>query len=317
MKRFSLLGVLIALFFVTVTNAQTVTVDDFSIEISPELPRPGELVTATVQSYAVDIDELIITWVYGGKQIANGIGVKSVNVLAGSAGVNQTLEASVRLSNGQLIKKSTIVAPSNLTVLWEAPASSAPPFYKGKTLVAPESVVRVTAFPDNGALAKNYSYNWRKNDSNLAANSGYGKTSYLYRSSYLSNQDKISASIGQSGGSTGTGSAIIVFERPTVAFYRKINGFIDYARKIRGSYAMNRDVETFVAEPLHFSVTASAINELTLRWFLGNQEATAGDRPNEIVLNRNNSSGDITVKIDGRHPTYLLQYTTDDFRLNF
>src|SRR3989304_5157869 len=59
---------------------------DFSIELVPDNPRPGQGVSAKVVSYQFDVNRSDITWILDGKTVASGTGKKTADFVLPSLG---------------------------------------------------------------------------------------------------------------------------------------------------------------------------------------------------------------------------------------
>ncbi len=309
---------ILVLALTTVAHAQSTGLSDSDVvlTITPENPAPNETVTAQLQSYSADLDQLPIMWTYDNKTVSSGTGKTSVQVTAGDIGTAKVLTAVIRTDTTTTIQKTVTISPGGLELLWEAADAYTPPFYKGKALPGPEGMIRITAFPENSKLAKSATYAWSRNDTPDQANSGYGKNSFIYRDSYLNQGETIAASMRR--GTASTTDAITVFStQPFTALYQRISGFIDYANAITDSHSMSQDNEVFVAEPYYFSVPASLEKDLTFEWTLGGTPADAGDRANEVVISRGSSTGQTDVSVSVKNENRILQFADKKFNLIF
>ncbi|HSE56505.1 MAG TPA: hypothetical protein VLB02_00220, partial [Candidatus Paceibacterota bacterium] len=283
----------------------------------PENPRPFEQVTATLRSYTIDIDQVVVTWTYSGAVVTSGRGIKSVTVEAGPLGSKRILEATIRTNEGSVVHISTTLVPASTDLLWESIDAYTPPFYKGKPLPASEGLIRVSAFPERAALARTFSYSWSKDGTVIDTSSGYGKIGFIYKNSYLNSSDAIDVGIRRTDGTVQSGRIQVPTAQPFFVFYRKAGGFTDYATAIGASYRMQDQTETFVAEPFSFSALKPITQVLTLQWSLGGEAVENGDRVNEIVLDRGNGSGSAPLGIAGKHQSFITQFAEASFQLNF
>lgn len=306
---------LVALFLFS-SPAQAITTANFSIELIPENPEPGELVQGSVESYSINLDESYITWTYGGTVVARGIGEKFVMVRAGAASSSTMLQASV-LVDGTTHTQSVAVSPAQVDILWEAVDAYTPPFYKGKPLGSVEGIFRATAFPRNGTSAKKFSYSWSRNGSAISKDSGYGKAGYLFKSVYTNAKEDVSVSVRSGGGTIGNARVNIPFSQPAILFYRNIDGFTHYHQALEGTVVMERDIETFRAEPFYISTPRALEKDIESAWSLGGNEAQQGDRENEFIISRGSSSGTTTVGFKASSPGKLFQTAEALFQLTW
>jgi hypothetical protein len=152
-------------------------------------------VSITLSSYESNLDTVSISWSINGKTLLSGVGKKSFSLNAPALGGTTTVNAAIRLPDGEIDKKIT-VTPSMLVLLWQADDSYVPPFYKGKALPSPESEVKVVAMPEIKTGSKmidplSLVYTWQQDYTNNPSGSGYGKNSFVYVNDYLDSSNNI------------------------------------------------------------------------------------------------------------------------------
>jgi hypothetical protein len=177
------------------SGAGAASSDSILVSVVPESPAPNENTNITLNSYADNLDGVLITWSVNGKKSSSGIGQKSFSVNAPAAGSTTTVVATIALPDGTVNTK-IIISPSEMVLLWQATDSYVPPFYKGKALPTPDSEVKVVALPEikTGSKMvdpKNMVYSWKQDYNNSPENSGYGKNSFVYTNDYLENSNNI------------------------------------------------------------------------------------------------------------------------------
>lgn len=157
------------------------TASDIDIKTSPNIPEPGEKVTITLESFSVNLTDSNIRWFAKGQVIKEGEGVNSITFIA----PNESLTLAVQIMTPERteIIKSITISASSVDMLWEAPDTYAPPFYKGKSLPGPESLVKFVGIPSatptfgqNGT--KQVSFIWQKDSQVIGSSNGKGKDSY-------------------------------------------------------------------------------------------------------------------------------------------
>ena len=134
------------------------------VNVAPENPTPFEDVNITLNSYASNLDSVLITWSVNGKNILSGIGKKSFSLKTGPAGSTSIVTVVVSLPDGDITKTITI-KPSVMTLLFQANDSYVPAFYRGKALPTLGSEIKVVAMPEIGN-PKNMTYAWQKDYTN-------------------------------------------------------------------------------------------------------------------------------------------------------
>src|SRR5437773_12564624 len=88
------------------------------ISMVPENPAPYENVDISLNSYANNLDTVLISWSVDGKKVSSGIGKKSFSVKAGAAGSKSTVTAIIALPDGS-IEINVSIQPSVMVLLWQ------------------------------------------------------------------------------------------------------------------------------------------------------------------------------------------------------
>ena len=156
-------------------NAQVST--GISVDIVPPNPTPYQNTNITLNSFADNLDIVVISWSVNGKTATSGIGQKSFYTTAPAAGGQINVTATVNLPSGIVVLKIPIQA-SVMTLLPEAMDSYVPPFYKGKALPTQGSEIKVVAMPEirtaSGLLDSNkLTYSWQQDYTNNVAGWGF------------------------------------------------------------------------------------------------------------------------------------------------
>ncbi|MFA5932107.1 MAG: hypothetical protein WC793_01890 [Candidatus Paceibacterota bacterium] len=194
------------------------------VNMSPENPAPNENVNITLNSYANNLDSVLISWSVNGKNISSGIGKKTFSLNAPNAGGNTSVVATINLPDGTVNTNMTI-KPSVMVLLWQAQDSYVPPFYKGKAMPSADSSVKVVAMPEIKSGAglvnpKTMTYSWKKDYTNNVDGSGYGKNSFTYVNDYLENSNNISVTASTISQNISSNASIdIGMTQPKILFY--------------------------------------------------------------------------------------------------
>lgn len=166
----------------TETKAQLVgkAAKEITLFVNPENPEPYGQVTAELNNNLIDLSRSGIVWNKNGKQIGKGTGLKKINITVGGPGVATTIEATITPPDGSVQTVQKIIRPGALDLLWEAETTT-PPFYQGKALPGPESVVKLTAVPFFRSEGKAFApselyYKWYIGSKFMADYSGKGRS---------------------------------------------------------------------------------------------------------------------------------------------
>jgi len=269
MGLFLRLVVVLVFIFSTSTTALAVSPSSILVEIIPNNPAPNEEVRLNLSSYVSNLNTVTIEWFINGKKVNSGIGVKTLSTTAGEEGSKTTIIAKIMLPDGE-INKQIVLAPSAMTLLWQANDSYTPPFYKGKAFPTIESEIKVVAMPESKGTggtsnSKNLAYEWQRNYENELSASGYGKNYFTFVSDYFDNSNTISvsaSSIDQSYSSRA--ETTITTVSPKLVFYPSNKDLgIAWWQAITDGYKVTGE-EVVVAAP--YFISPADINIPLLNW---------------------------------------------------
>ncbi|HEV7702341.1 MAG TPA: hypothetical protein VGO63_02780 [Candidatus Paceibacterota bacterium] len=258
-----------------------------SVDLSPQSPSAGENTTITLSSYATSLDSISISWFVNGKKVSSEIGGKSFTVAAPAVGSTTTVRVVLAFPDGELEKK-VVISPAVMVLLYEATDSHVPPFYRGKALPTADSEIKVVAMPEiknaSGIVSpKNIVYAWKKNYTNDAEGSGYGKNFFTFTNDYLENGDTVSVTASTTDGQRSLEASLdIRVSQPQISFYKNdaILGTI-WEQALKGGHKILGD-EIIVAEPYFISPKELRSPSLVWNWFIN------GNLTNNILDYRKN-----------------------------
>jgi hypothetical protein len=300
---------------VLIVHAQTATID-LSLTTFPLNPEPGQKVTITAQSYGADITQAEMSWTDNGKVFASNIGETQVTVTAPAAGDSATI--AVTASGGSFTATTTtlVLRPGSLDLLWEGADSYTPPFYKGRALPSTDGIIRVTAVPAASAPA-DLTYNWSQNSSALPDNSGYDKSSLLFKNNELDPPEDIDVTA-ENGDFTAENSVTITPGNPAVVGYLNNNGYIDYANGSNTSLTTTGTGAVVHFEPYFFSAPSSIGKNLAFTYTDNSGNSIpAGAVKNELSISPPSSGSNIQLNVAISTIVYTLQNVTAPFSINF
>jgi len=162
--------------------------------MNPVYPRPGDIVTITLESSLVDLARSTISWEVDGRP--RGAGDTRLALLAPPLGSRMSVRALVTTPEGSLIEASLTFTPTELDLLYESD-SYTPPFYGGRALPSSGSTLRLHAIPrfkkPDGSFVPTSEiiFTWRKNGQVLGSLSGRGKAAAMIPSPLLFSTDTI------------------------------------------------------------------------------------------------------------------------------
>lgn len=254
-------------------QAQIPEENSVSVVTTPLSYGPNETVTITLGSYSVNLDTASIVWLVNGRNLASGIGRKVFTTTSGASGTLTKVMAKISLPEGEL-QKIINIRPASSTLLWEARDSHVPPFYKGKALPSKDSEIKVVAMPEIKLGSANIDpktliYNWKKDYSNEAEASGYGKTSFSYTNDFLENSNNVEVMISTPSGERSEIVSInIGTTTPEIIFYSKDSALGTlWEKSIKNGY-MVRNGETLQAVPYFISPKDVRRPDVVFNWFV-------------------------------------------------
>ncbi|MFA6324921.1 MAG: hypothetical protein WCX46_01695 [Candidatus Paceibacterota bacterium] len=316
--KITLISFVVYLSFAFFVSAQTQS-SDISLSINPENPRANENVTATLSSYATDLNKSRISWTLNGQLAIDSVGQKNFSFTVGASGSQTILDIQIQTSDGSFINKQAIISPADIDMVWEAVDTYVPPFYKGKTMTSSQSVVKVVAIP-NSNNGEKYIYNWKQDGNNKVNSSGYAKNSYTFKNSYLSPTNTIEVSVSDLyGNSIGNGKITIKPSAPKILFYEQDpNLGTKWEKTIDNGYMINSEGQTLVAEPYFFWPKNLRSGDLDIKWSLGESEISTPSTPNELGIKpESGQSGTSVIKISINNMKTLFLNMTKTLNVNF
>lgn len=306
------------------TTANAVTSSSIFVNMVPPNPTPHENTTITLNSYADNLDSVLISWSVDGKTIASGTGKKSFSTTAPAAGRETNIVATISLPDGPIETKMTI-KPSVMVLLWQANDSYVPPFYKGKALPTADSEVKVVVMPEirtkNGLVdPKNMTYYWKKDYTNNVDGSGYGRNFFLYINDYLEDSNNISVTASTVDQQNSSSANIdIGTTEPKILFYKNDNilgtiwqNSLTDTHKIQGS-------EILEAVPYFISPKEIQHPSLIWNWFINdslvNLKSFRKDlMPLQIEMGTHGTS---QLKLEIENQDKIFQTTSKEINIEF
>ena len=292
----------IILFATPVAHAQLFE-RELTLTMSPQYPAPGDTVTLSVSTQALDLDRSEIVWFADEKEIARGFGLTQTSVTFGAEGESTDIVVVAEDDTGLLARAATSIRPSEVDFLWEA-TSYVPPFYEGRTLPGTSGTIRAQAIArfraSDGSLVpeQDIVYTWYRNGSIAASGRGKARVALPAPSPFSTDVIRVTA-ISADNAYSGSASARIPAVDPFLVFYEDHPLFgVLYHRALEGSVNTLETELEVSAVPYFANVASPADPALTYEWKVGNALIQADpDAPQILSLAANGYRGSLPVSL--------------------
>lgn len=321
MRLFKISLLLLAFSVVTPVFAQLDTSfiqsNQTSLSTDPEFPKPGELVTVTIESYGSNSFNSNIVWRYDGEIIADATNQRSAQVIAGDLGESNTVNASLVSPTGVQTNVSKVIEPRYIDIVIE-PQTRVPDFFAGRALPSIGSSVNATALINNGQSDKsNLVYTWRLNNKVLNGGPIRGSNQISFAMPRGSDAVLTLDISSVSGEVIGRRALIVDSVKPELHFYES-NALYGVSHvSITDSLILIGSNTTIVAEPFYLdsrTYNNPDINE----WEINTTANTnQGSNPYEVTIQKVESGGSSKVSFHVRSTTELLQGVEDSIVIVF
>lgn len=323
---FILLFILILVPFAHVHALQaTSTKNDIIVNSTPSNPQAFQQVTLSVLSYTIDLHASNIEWSVDSKIQANGIGLDRFTITTKGTGAPTQVTAIITPLGSLPIVKNITITPMSVDILWEAPESAVPPFYRGKAMPTSESGIKFVAIPQVKSAAGtflpagSFIYNWSDEFTPTQINSGYAKDSYETSMTYVSAARNVQVDIVTPDGSIGTKSNVEVTPvTPKILWYASspLYGPL-YDNALSGTYSVEGNDTSIIAEPYFFTPRNTAAKVLNYEWTLNGSALDTPHIPNTLFLHRDSeSTGIATLRLSITNIATLFQEATTSLTLS-
>lgn len=294
---------------------------DISVETTPENPQPYEDVTIKLSSYSTDLDKAMIEWRSGATQILSGYGKTSFTFKALGPNTLTIFDITITPTDGSnAVIKRIAVNPSEVTILWEAVDGYTPPFYRGKSFVSAEGIIRAVAIPNTNTTKsgkKNITYTWKTDTDTLQNASGYNKDSYIFKNDVLHSKENVTVIASAiSGQYSATNSITIPIVSPKIIFYKKspTEGIL-FNQALVGETNITEDEATIVAVPYYLALAGNE-NDFTYSWQINGADIATPSKKTELSIQPTERGGYATINVVFENINTLFQKVSGQLKLN-
>ncbi len=299
--------------------------EQLDISVEPDVPKPGDEVTVTVQSYGMDLNTQLLTWKINGVEKLKGVGQKKFTFTLGDAGSVSIVQLTITTASGFQISKSLDFSPVNVDVIWQANTYT-PPFYKGKALYTPEANVTFVAMPNIISGSKrvdpsNVVYTWKLNYEVQGSLSGFGRNTFDFTGPIFIRPSTIEASAyaAENAALKGSSKVTVTPENPLALVYEDnpLLGVL-FNKEIGAEFPLRQNEVKVAAYPFFFS-TSNKNSKVDYNWSLNtNPVGGLPSTQNNLTLRRTDSSaGQSLVSLYIGNDSKILQEAAAAFAVTY
>jgi hypothetical protein len=294
--------------------------EDVAISLFPTNPTPYTETTATLVSYAFNVNTAYIKWSINGKIVLEGIGEKKLKLKTGGSGVGIPVHVSIN-NNKEVTEINTTITPESVDIIYETPESYVPLFYEGRSLPGEGALVHFVALPnisEDGVIVsgKSLDYSWYVNDTLKEDISGFGKSSVILPLNFLTSYTRIKVIVQSQSGATAE-KFIDIYPHevmPLLYSYDDIFG-VDYTRLLTKRFETIKDF-TLALEPYYLSLN-NLSDFVSFDWNLDNLSVTPLDGRLLAMHPKENSYGSKNLSISISNSKRRLQKADTSINLIF
>lgn len=326
MKKYLVLFAFFVFVFFPQKNALALS-PSIGFSVTPESVSPGDLVTIKLNSFSTDLNRSNIVWTVDGAVVLDGVGKTEYSLTAKGLGEQTKVEVTINTTNGIPVLKTIFINPQSADILWEAIDSYTPPFYKGKALPSREALIKTSVVPflkgSRGSLSNPNAlvYNWEQNYKPYPNLSGYGKSFYVFRNTFLTKEEVVKVKVSTTDGTlTAASSAKITFFDPEILFYEKkpAIGTLFNRAKNDGISLVNEET-SIVGVPFFYSTKTKAgvlDGTLSLSWEI-NGSTVPSEKPDTITVRKQEGESGYSILNFSVKGPYLYQKGASSVRISF
>lgn len=297
--------------------SSSITNPELAIELQPEFPRPGEIVTANLNDYSGGTYGANVNWALDGQQIPEASNQRSTKVTAGAVGVTQKIEVVLDTPQGGKVVLTKNITPVYLDIVVE-PQTRVPNFYLGRALPSVGSTVNATALvSSDGFMNPDLVYTWRLNQKVLNGGPIRGLNQVSFTTPMGTEMSLHLQVTDLQGNVIAKRSVSIPSVSPKIRFYEINQLFGTSHRPISDSVALIGNSITVQAEP--FNLDSRVYNDPDIsEWKInGSSSGNIGGSPYEVTLQRVGVSGTSRLLFHVRDTKQVLQGANEGIQINF
>lgn len=277
----------------------------FSFDVIPENYEAGQRVTLSLRSFSVELDNQNIVWTIDNKIVLQGKGKKTFTTTAPTNDVEK--KVLVRVDTALPIEKIFVLKTKNIDLYVESVDGYIPVWYRGRSRIVEESIVKIIAVPDSISAIQsdtNTVYTWSKNGFTDKSQSGTGKQAYMNKLSPFNSNESISVSI-----SKFVKSVVITPQSTELELY-EYSPLIGtrFNTIISTNFKLVKDDVTLEVIPWFFSLTDLNNSFISTTWTLNGLPVSNQSLKSFLNIRKDGTNtGSANLKISVQHKDRTLQ----------
>ena len=293
---------------------------ELNITLNPNNPKVGDTVTATVESYSIDVDKADMSWILDKKVVKNGFGEKEYTFVMNKD--YQTLLIKAVTPEGKIYAGGVSLLEKSVSIIWEGGDSYIPDWYKGKRYVSSGGNVRVMAIANisdgnNYIDNKDLVFTWEVNGAIDQKASGLGK---YYTDLNIIDEYGDSVEIAVTVKPRLTSDSIKEYIKintvpANVLLYEKDPVYGVIKRLLGSEIKVNKKEIEIVAEPFFYSVDSFKLNNMKYVWSINGKQQQGNNFSRVFKLGE--KSGYAVMGIYVEHIKKLMQDSKREIKINF
>jgi hypothetical protein len=297
-------------------DAQGIVSPELLLEAVPEFPRPGEVVTITINDYSGGTYGSNITWLYDGQIVEEADNRRSVVLNAGVLNTEVRIEAVLSKPSGGREVLSTTIKPVYLDIVIEA-QTRVPDFYLGRALPSIGSIVNATALVNDGSFRTDLVYTWRLNRQVLEGGPIRGRNQVSFTTPRGDTSVLSVQATEPNGNVLARRSVFLAAVFPTISFHEVSTLFGVKQKPIDGELILVGNTATIQAEPYNLDIRVYNNPDIA-QWEINSSlSQNQGDNPYQITFQPTGLAESANLSFQVRDTTQILQGARDNIQVRF
>jgi hypothetical protein len=291
------------------------------VTMKPLYPKPGDLVDISVKDLGGNENNSFIEWSKDGQILLSGIGSKTLSQhQINRRGLPETIRIFIKRQDNSIVQTDFRITPAEIDLVYET-YTKTPPFYKGKTDVTFESLVKIVAIPHilspfgNRINGNDLNYRWKINGDVISEYSGRGLNEVYYKIPMTDNEVEVVVDVETFDGEFKAQEIMnINLNSPEVLTYQDHPTLgIIYENEMRDLINLDQDELVIKAFPFFFNKDSS----LDFNWFLNYERLPIANSDTVTIGNSNTESGVSYFSVNVSNRNSVLQNGSKNFDIIF